>query len=69
MNPLKQSVRSVTDVVKSVPDTFISTVDGFTKIFQSKAPVSAGFIEASKVGASIDEVRGLEKTLGPMIAV
>ena len=57
MNPLKQSVRSVTDVVRSVPDTFINTVDGFSRIFQSKGPVSAGFIEANKVGASIDEVR------------
>jgi sorting nexin-13 len=55
VNPLKQSVRSVTDVVKSVPDTFINTVDGFTKIFHSKTPVTAGFIEANKVGASIDE--------------
>ncbi|CAG7829085.1 unnamed protein product [Allacma fusca] len=55
VNPLKQSVRSVTDVVKSVPDTFINTVDGFTKIFHSKTTVTAGFIEANKVGASIDE--------------
>jgi sorting nexin-13 len=55
VNPLKQSVRSVTDAVKSVPDTFINTVDGFTKIFHTKASVSAGFIEANKVGASIDE--------------
>ncbi|CAL8110442.1 unnamed protein product [Orchesella dallaii] len=53
VNPLKQSVKTVTHAVKSAPDSFINTFDGFTKIFSSKSPESDQF-STLKVGSSID---------------
>jgi len=58
VNPLKQSVKTVTSAVKSAPDTFINTLDGFTKMFYPKTSEPEQIVEAIKVGASIDiEVR------------
>lgn len=54
VNPLKQSVRSMTSAVKSAPDSFINTLDGFTKLFYPKTAEPEQFAEAIKVGASID---------------
>jgi sorting nexin-13 len=54
VNPLKLSVKTVTSAVKSAPDTFISTLDGFTKMFSLKASEPEQIVEAMKVGASID---------------
>jgi len=54
VNPLKQSVKSVTHAVKSAPDTFISTLDGFTKMFYTKGPEPEQIAKAMKVGASLD---------------
>lgn len=53
VNPFKQSVKTVTHAVKSAPDSFINTLDGFTKIFSSKSPESDQF-NTLKVGSSID---------------
>jgi hypothetical protein len=54
VNPFKQSVRSMTSAVKSAPDSFINTLDGFTKMFYPKASGPDLFAETIKVGASLD---------------
>ena len=53
VNPLKQSVKSVTHAVKTMPDTLFNTVDSVTKIFNSKN-AQVDLTEAMKVGASLD---------------
>lgn len=61
MNPLKTSMKSVTQVVKTMPDNMLSTVDGvmdnLSKFFGNPKKTSI-FYENTKVGAGLDtEVR------------
>lgn len=57
MNPLKTSMKSVTQAVKTMPDNMLSTVDGvmdnLSKIFGNPKKTSI-FYENTKVGASLD---------------
>ncbi|XP_012227771.1 sorting nexin-13-like isoform X2 [Linepithema humile] len=57
MNPLKTSMKSVTQAVKTMPDNMLSTVDGvmdnLSKIFGNPKKTSI-FYENTKVGAGLD---------------
>ncbi|XP_043686176.1 sorting nexin-13-like isoform X1 [Vespula pensylvanica] len=57
MNPLKTSMKSVTQAVKTMPDNMLSTVDGvmdnISKFFGNPKK-STVFYEHAKVGASLD---------------
>lgn len=57
MNPLKSSMRTVGQAVRTMPDNLMSTVDGvmdgISKVFQGKAIRPPGFYESMKVGASL----------------
>lgn len=57
MNPLKTSMKSVTQAVKTMPDNMLSTVDGvmdnLSKFFGNPKKTSI-FYENTKVGASLD---------------
>lgn len=57
MNPLKTSMKSVTQAVKTMPDNMLSTVDGvmdnLSKFFGNPKKTSM-FYENTKVGASLD---------------
>ncbi|XP_026279783.1 sorting nexin-13 [Frankliniella occidentalis] len=59
VNPLKSSVRTVGQAVRSMPDNLLSTVDGvmdgLSKVFQTKPNPSKIDEESMKVGASIDQ--------------
>ncbi|XP_034255128.1 sorting nexin-13 [Thrips palmi] len=59
VNPLKSSVRTVGQAVRSMPDNLLSTVDGvmdgLTKVFQTKPNVSKVDEDSMKVGASLDQ--------------
>lgn len=62
MNPLKTSMKSVTQAVKTMPDNMLNTVDGMmdniSKFFGNPKKPS-GFYENTKVSASLDtEVQG-----------
>ncbi|XP_020290233.1 sorting nexin-13-like isoform X2 [Pseudomyrmex gracilis] len=57
MNPLKTSMKNVTQAVKTMPDNMLSTVDGvmdnLSKLF-SNSKKSSIFYENTKVGAGLD---------------
>ncbi|XP_076651787.1 sorting nexin-13 isoform X2 [Halictus rubicundus] len=57
MNPLKTSMKSVTQAVKTMPDNMLNTVDGvmdnISKFFGNPKKPS-GFYESTKVGAGLD---------------
>ncbi|XP_069691932.1 sorting nexin-13-like [Periplaneta americana] len=57
VNPLKSSMRTVGQAVRTMPDNLLSTVDGvmdgISKVFQGKAIRPPGFYESTKVGASL----------------
>lgn len=57
MNPLKTSMKSVTQAVKTMPDNMLSTVDGvmdnLSKLFGNPKKSSI-FYENTKVGAGLD---------------
>lgn len=57
MNPLKTSMKSVTQAVKTMPDNMLNTVDGvmdnISKFFGNPKKSSALY-ENTKVGASLD---------------
>ncbi|EZA62302.1 Sorting nexin-13 [Ooceraea biroi] len=57
MNPLKTSMKSVTQAVKTMPDNMLSTVDGvmdnLSKFFGNPKKTTI-FYENTKVGASLD---------------
>ncbi|XP_063234403.1 sorting nexin-13-like isoform X2 [Bacillus rossius redtenbacheri] len=57
VNPLKSSMRTVGQAVRTMPDNLLSTVDGvmdgITKVFQGKSIRPPGFYESMKVGASL----------------
>ncbi|KDR10032.1 Sorting nexin-13 [Zootermopsis nevadensis] len=57
VNPLKSSMRTVGQAVRTMPDNLMSTVDGvmdgISKVFQGKAIRPPGFYESMKVGASL----------------
>lgn len=57
MNPLKTSMKNVTQAVKTMPDNMLSTVDGvmdnISKFFGNPKK-STVFYEHAKVGASLD---------------
>lgn len=57
MNPLKTSMKSVTQAVKTMPDNMLNTVDGvmdnISKLFGNPKKPSA-FYENTKVGAGLD---------------
>lgn len=57
MNPLKTSMKSVTQAVKTMPDNMLSTVDGvmdnLSKIFGNPKKTSI-FYENTKVSAGLD---------------
>lgn len=58
VNPLKSSVRTVGQAVRSMPDNLLSTVDGvmdgLSRVFQTK-PTPSKDEESMKVGASLDQ--------------
>lgn len=61
MNPLKTSMKTVTQAVKTMPDNMLNTVDGvmdnISKFFGNPKK-STVFYENTKVGAGLDvEVR------------
>lgn len=62
MNPLKTSMKSVTQAVKTMPDNMLSTVDGvmdnLSKFFGNPKKTSI-FYENTKVGASLDTEVGI----------
>lgn len=57
MNPLKTSMKTVTQAVKTMPDNMLNTVDGvmdnISKLFGNPKKSSALY-ENTKVGASLD---------------
>lgn len=57
MNPLKSSMRTVGQAVRTMPDNLMSTVDGvmdgISKVFQGKTIRAPCFYESMKVGASL----------------
>jgi len=57
MNPLKTSMKSVTQAVKTMPDNMLSTVDGvmdnLSKFFGNPKKTSI-FYENTKVSAGLD---------------
>ena len=57
MNPLKTSMKTVTQAVKTMPDNMLNTVDGvmdnISKFFGNPKKSSV-FYESVKVGASLD---------------
>nr|CAD7261410.1 unnamed protein product [Timema shepardi] len=57
VNPLKSSMRTVGQAVRTMPDNLLSTVDGvmdgIAKVFQGRAVRPAGFYDSMKVGASL----------------
>ncbi|KAF7987405.1 hypothetical protein HCN44_003167 [Aphidius gifuensis] len=57
VNPIKTSMKTVTQAVKTMPDNMINTVDGvmdnISKFFGNPRK-NSGFYESTKVGASID---------------
>ncbi|XP_067006541.2 sorting nexin-13 [Anabrus simplex] len=57
VNPLKSSMRSVGQAVRTMPDNLLSTVDGvmdgISKVFQTRTIRPSGFYESMKVGASL----------------
>ena len=57
MNPLKTSMRTVGQAVRTMPDNLMSTVDGvmdgINKVFQGKVIRPPVFCESMKVGASL----------------
>lgn len=59
VNPLKTSVRTVGQAVRSMPDNLLSTVDGvmdgLSRVFQTKSNTSKVDEESMKVGASLDQ--------------
>lgn len=56
MNPLKSSMKTVTQAVKTMPDNMLSTVDGvMDKLFGSTKKNDVIY-ESVKVGAGLDTV-------------
>lgn len=57
MNPLKTSMKTMTQAVKTMPDNMLNTVDGvmdnISKFFGNPKKSNA-FYENTKVGASLD---------------
>lgn len=57
MNPLKTSMKTMTQAVKTMPDNMLNTVDGvmdnISKFF-GNAKKNSVFYESVKVGASLD---------------
>ncbi|GLG99697.1 Sorting nexin-13 [Gryllus bimaculatus] len=57
VNPLKSSMRTMGQAVRTMPDNLLSTVDGvmdgISKVFQTRSIRPSGFYESMKVGASL----------------
>lgn len=57
VNPLKTSMKTVGQAVKTMPDNLMNTVDGvmdgISKVFQTRSIRPSGFYESMKVGASL----------------
>lgn len=54
VNPLKSSMKTVTQAVKTMPDNMISTVDGVMDKLFGSAKKNDIIYESVKVGASLD---------------
>lgn len=63
VNPLKTSMKNMTQAVKTMPDNMLSTVDGvmdnISKFFGNPKKTSV-FLESVKVGASLDTEVNIE---------